>query len=219
MNINRLALCGHEIGHMSMIYWRKESLQSAKAVVRADGSGTVFRGASNNDITELMVKIAGPVVEFLIHGVTPKKAIRFSSEYQDHRSDSFMIRDIVRRFCNGVDSRKFQYDVQERTRAVIEQPSMWCAISEATRRLYEAGTVTGEEVEEIFKHHSVPTMFDSQQIDWVCKMNQIPHHRKDICQAFPDHHGQPDPADVVPSKTRARVAAVSDVTRLFRTTL
>jgi hypothetical protein len=169
----RLALCGHEIGHASIVYWRREALHGYNIVVSTDDTGTLFRGGSSLNVTELMVKIAGPLVEYLTYGITPKKAIRFRREYTDPGSDSSMIRGMVRVFCNGVDSRKFQFVVQEQTRSIIQQPAMWLAIEEATEKLNQASSITGEEMEEIFERHCAPTMFDSQpMVEWVCKMSE-----------------------------------------------
>jgi len=169
-DLSRLVLCGHEIGHASMVYWRKESLHDTYIEVTADGA-TFYRRLGSNNITELMVKIAGPLVEFLMHGQTPQSAIRFASEYKDPQSDSFQIRRIVREYCNGVDSRKFQFQVQEQIRAIIQQPTMWLAINQAAEKLFQADRITGEEIETIFKLNTVPTMFDSPQlIEWIQSM-------------------------------------------------
>ncbi|HLK65034.1 MAG TPA: hypothetical protein VKU19_16440 [Bryobacteraceae bacterium] len=174
-DIIRLAMCGHEIGHMSMVYWRAESLYSCKAVVNDDGSGQVSRSTGSKAITELMVKIAGPLVEHLFYGSTPDRAIRFASEYKDPQSDSSVIREMVRGFCNGVDSRKFQFQVQEQTRSVIQQPAMWLAIKEAAEKLYQAGSITGEEVEAILGNHGAPTMFNSPaMLEWVKSLGTLP---------------------------------------------
>src|ERR1035441_9672600 len=98
MNLYRLAMCAHEIGHMSMIYWRNESLHGYKAVINDDGSGAFVHNCGSYNVTELMVKIAGPLVEWLMHGATPERAIRFGNEYKDPQSDSSTIRAMVRQF-------------------------------------------------------------------------------------------------------------------------
>lgn len=159
MDITRLAVCGHEIGHMSMIYWRKESLHRYKAVVNGLNGfvitdGSFLRRPGCYDLTDLMLLIAGPLVQYLMHGLTPQRAIRCGGEYKDPQSDSSRTREIVRQLCNGVDSRKFQFAVQEQTRSIVQEPAMWAAITEAAEKLYQAGSITGEEVEASFDAHS-----------------------------------------------------------------
>ena len=186
LNMERLIMCGHEIGHMSMVYWRKESLCRSRVWINDDNSGATTRGPGAIGITELMVKLGGPVVEYLMCGSRPKKAIRFRSEYKDPRTDSVKIRQLVRLFCNGIDSRKFQYGVQKLTLSIIEEPSMWAAIVEATEMLYAAGCLDGEVVEEIFERHSPPTMSSSGHLDWVSEMNTALFARLDASgQAIP----------------------------------
>src|SRR5215471_6875875 len=94
-----------------------------------------------------------------------KETIRFRDEYKNPQSDSVQMRENVRQYCNGVDSRAFHFRVQEQTRSIIQQPDMGLAINQATEKLYRAGRITGEEVEAIFEGHNVPT--SPAMIEWV----------------------------------------------------
>ncbi len=165
--IEHLAVCGHEIGHAGMVYWRGESLHGTHVEMNA-GGGRFYRRCGTWNITELMVKIAGPLAQCLMLGFTPRKAIRFKDEYANPQSDSFQIREMVRDYCNGKDSRKFQFDVQEQTRLILQHSAMWLALNQATEKVRSAGHIGGDEIQKIFDSHHVPTLFDSPaMIEWV----------------------------------------------------
>jgi len=84
MDFPQWALCAHEIGHASIVYWRRETLYGNAIVVNADG-GMLYRRHGSFNITELMVKIAGPLVQCLMSGLTPKRRFAFVTNTKTHR--------------------------------------------------------------------------------------------------------------------------------------
>jgi hypothetical protein len=114
--------------------------------------------AGRFDATErdLLTLIGGPMAEWLSHGTVPTKAIRFSSEYRQPNSDSTRIRALIKRLRGGKDDKHYQFEVQERCRAIIQEPRMWKAISMIAERVFRDGEITGEECEEILNSYGAP---------------------------------------------------------------
>lgn len=146
----------HEAGHVAMIFWRRESLHDRRIVLRNERyGGSVVSPLYDSNESDLMVLLGGPIAELLSTGVVPKVPVRNPTEYQDANSDSTRIRNLVRRVRNGRDDKRYELEVQEHCRQILEEPCMWQAITRIAQRLIIEGEVSGEDCEGIFQRLSV----------------------------------------------------------------
>ena len=150
----------HEAGHAAMVFWRGESLHARRVVLHADRFGG-YTGVRVFDLTEtdLMILLGGPVAEFLSMGVVAKRAFRFANEYKDSNSDSTRIRALVKLLCGGKDDLMYQFEVQERCRAILQEPRMWTGVCNVAEVLVERGEVAGEDVEQILTDSGAQDMY------------------------------------------------------------
>jgi hypothetical protein len=157
---DRRSVAFHEAGHAAMVYWRRESLHARRIVLHKDrfGGSLILPG---HDYTEddLMVLIGGPMAEFLSMGIVPKIPLRFANEYRNPNSDSSRMRELVRALRAGKDDRRYQFDIQERCRAIIQHPRIWQGISAIAERLDADGEISGEECERILQQAGAPDQF------------------------------------------------------------
>lgn len=152
----------HEAGHVAMVYWLAESLHARHVVLHQDRfGGSLYRPALYPTVCELMVLIGGPMAELLSLGVTPKKAIRFLSEYRIPSSDTSRIRNIVRNLRGGKDDKVYQFEIQERVRAILQVEAMWQGITAVAEKLLARGRMTGEECEELLMRSGAPNWLSS----------------------------------------------------------
>lgn len=103
-----------------------------------------------------MVLLGGPVAEYLFHGFTPARAIRFPKEYEDENSDTTRIQRLVKRLRGGKDDRRYQLALQNECVSILRESQMWNAITCIAEQLCEKGEITGEECEEVFNRFGVP---------------------------------------------------------------
>jgi hypothetical protein len=148
----RLSIAYHEAGHAAMVYWRCESLHEWRLVLHADR----FGGANlvpmyESCESDLMVLVGGNLAQLLAAGIVPTRPIRKPNEYRQPNGDSTRIRNLVKALRAGKDDRKYQSEVQERCRAIIQHPRMWQGIGAIAERLASDGDITGEECEAIFE--------------------------------------------------------------------
>lgn len=168
----------HEIGHVAMVYWRRDLLHSRRVEIYPDrrhpeGIGGQFvvggiewsaeevkglKGAHAERILaqielDLMVTLGGWLAQMLSIGSVPTRAIRVEAD-----SDSARIRRLVR-ILKGKDDRKYQFDVQERCRAILQEPRMWAGITTAAELLAEREVLDGEDIERILEEAGAPTKF------------------------------------------------------------
>ena len=99
------------------------------------------------------------MAEFLSMGIVPKQPLRFRNEYQDANSDSTRIRNIVKKLRGGKDDRRYQFDVQERCREIIQEPRMWLAVTMIAGPLIADGEISGEDSEVIFEQCKAPRLY------------------------------------------------------------
>ncbi len=153
----RLSIAYHEAGHAAMVYWRCESLHERRLVLHADR----FGGANlvpmyESCKSDLMVLVGGNLAQLLAAGIVPTRPIRKPNEYRQPNGDSTRIRNLVKALRAGKDDRKYQFEVQERCREIIEAPKMWQAISAIAKKLASDGVITGEECERLFEACGAP---------------------------------------------------------------
>ena len=165
----RRSVCFHEAGHAAMFYWNRESLHARRIVIHGNRyRGSVVAPMWDLSETDLMKLIGGPMAELLHYGTVPKKAIRFTSEYRVPNSDSTRIRALVRRLRDGKDDRRYQFDVQERVRAIIQEPRMWEGVTLLADRLFLDGEITGEEAQDTFHQTGVADRYRSSRPCAIC---------------------------------------------------
>jgi hypothetical protein len=150
----RLFTAFHEVGHIAMTYWRGEALHGRRVVISDDIGGLVYRPQFDLDELDLMVILGGPVSEMLSLGVTPSRAIRVAAENRDPTSDRVRCRKLIIKL-RGKDDRRYQFEVQERCRAILQEPKMWEGITKAAELLSERGELDGEKIGIIFAETGV----------------------------------------------------------------
>lgn len=174
MNLTRMSdedrrwVCFHEAGHMAMAYWLRKSLHGWRIVIHKDGFGgsnVSPHGVYYCNEGDLMVLLGGPMAELLYHGIEPKRAIRFRAEYYLENSDTTHIRNVVR-ILFGRDNKRYQFEVQERVRLVMQEPLMWRGVSVVAERLFTNWGISGEEFEKTFEDLGVT--------DWCGKRHARP---------------------------------------------
>jgi len=180
----RLGVAFHEVGHAAMVYWRREALHDRRIVINAHTGGHFhLQIYSDSEVTilapgpdldrhtelvrlaresDMMVLLGGPMAEFLSIGIIPKKAFRFSNEYRRPNSDTVRIRKLVRLNC-GKDDRIYQFEVQERVRAILQEPRMWAGVTKAAETLAARGELDGEDVERILTEAGAQDMFGGER--------------------------------------------------------
>ena len=156
----RRTVAFHEAGHVAMVYWRCESLHARKVVLHTDryGGSTLIPIYEQTELA-LMILLGGPMAELLAMDIVPKLPIRFPNEYQDANSDSTRIRNLVRTLRGGKDDRRYQFEVQERCREIIQETRMWQAVTMIAERLIADGEISGEDSEEIFEQCKAPRLY------------------------------------------------------------
>lgn len=154
--LRRLAF--HAIGHIAIRYWLREPIDEWAASIDLVVGTCGIRGAVSIDLTEgdLMAILGGPLAVSLSLGVVPKKAIRLASEDKHPGSDYFGIRALVKALRGGKDDRRYQLEVQERCREILQQPQTWAAITEAARTLALNHRLSGRRCEEEFARNQAP---------------------------------------------------------------
>lgn len=149
----------HEAGHAALIYWRGESLAGRPIVLHGGRFfPQYFHPGRDAEATELdlMVLIAGPLAELLSMGILPKRAIRVSADYAHANSDSSRMRNFVRSLRAGRDHQPYQFEIQERVRAILQREGMWQAIAILAEKLTATEEIAGEVMQQIFADCNVP---------------------------------------------------------------
>jgi hypothetical protein len=163
-NPSRLSLSLHEAGQIALVYWRAESLHERLAYLYPGRSGKVSGRMiwPCFEINEwsLMILMAGHLADLLAGGFVPTKAMRHDSRHGLTQGDSRRIKRLVMLLCHGKDDRHYNFEVQERTRAILQKPAMWNAVQILAASLYADGSVNGEDCESIFRKSGAETWLD-----------------------------------------------------------
>lgn len=154
----------HEAGHAAIVYWlgtwRGEALQNRPISLYGPRFfNQHFPVTADPEATELdlMVLIAGPLAELLSMDIVPKRAIRVSADYDHPLSDSTRMRNLVRSLRASRDHQPYQFEVQERVRAILQSEPMWQALTAIAEKLTADAEVEGTAMRQVFESRQVPT--------------------------------------------------------------
>jgi hypothetical protein len=150
-----LGLAFHVVGNMACFYWAGESLVGRSISLLPDGRGLFETIPCPLDEKMLMAMIAGCLAEELSEGIVPTQAIRYSPSYCDPGSFSSRIRTLIR-ILLGKDDQNYQFQLQERVRAVFQTDIMWQGMTAIAAQLLRQREMSGEECQAVFERLGVP---------------------------------------------------------------